>query len=166
AVQMISKVAKEVDLQLLENALSLIAVESASKGGLQMKISIDGQELFSEYVMGGVSSERNEIHLEVPVGLLAEVLKHAASAQSFKVHVIPVADWMRVSEQDSMDAKIRSFQVHQFRMLVERIKCISNTCILSVIKKNDGDMELKASAEIPQQVRVATTFKEIQYPAG
>lgn len=41
AVQMISKVSKEMDLQLSENAISLIVVEPVNKGGLQMKISIE-----------------------------------------------------------------------------------------------------------------------------
>ncbi|XP_022660572.1 checkpoint protein HUS1-like isoform X2 [Varroa jacobsoni] len=197
AVHMISKIAKEVDLQLSQNTLSLVVVEPANKGGLQMKISIDRDELFSEYIMGGVSTERNEIHLEVPVGMLAEVLRHAVSAHSFRlklskkaspilvavaelpsavsaercvshdipVRVIPVASWIKVAEQEDMEAKVRSFQVQQIRILLERMRSISSTCVFNIIKNNDGDIELIASAEIPQQVRVATTFKEVQYPA-
>lgn len=57
-------------------------------------------------------------------------------------------------------------QVQQIRILLERMRSISSTCVFNIIKNNDGDIELIASAEIPQQVRVATTFKEVQYPAG
>lgn len=46
------------------------------------------------------------------------------------------------------------------------MKSISSNCIFRVDKNIDGDMELKATGEIPQQVRVMTTFKEIQYPKG
>lgn len=41
AVQMMSKVTKEMDLQLSEDSISLVFVETANKGGLQMKISIE-----------------------------------------------------------------------------------------------------------------------------
>jgi len=193
---MTSKVAKHVDLQLTEDAVNLIVIEPANKGGLRVKTCIDKDELFTDYIMTGVTEERNEIHLEVPVSVLLEVLKHAASAHTFKiklskkatpvlvalaelpsamsaqrcvshdipVRVIPVADWTKIEEREEMDAKIRSYQVNHFRSFIERIKTISNICSFRVTKDSDGDLELKVSAEIPQQVRIVTTFKDLQYP--
>lgn len=60
--------------------------------------------MFSDYVMSGVSAERNEIHLEVPVGLFAEVLKSAASAHSFRVR-----DYSLQTTRTSSEATFKAF---------------------------------------------------------
>ncbi|XP_076819569.1 checkpoint protein HUS1-like [Clavelina lepadiformis] len=84
-VNTINKLLKKCTLRLTPDKLYFILPDQVSNGGVSMWCELKQANFFDEYQMDGVSSEHNEIYMEIIAENIVRALKSAHNAKSMKI---------------------------------------------------------------------------------
>ncbi|TKS87325.1 Checkpoint protein HUS1 [Collichthys lucidus] len=142
-ISTISKLTKTCVLRLTADNLFFVLSGKVANGGVSMWCELSQANVFDEYQMEGVSSEDNEICLEVTPENLSRALKTVQNAKAVKptlssisrvvthdvpVDVIPRRLWHEFKEPSMPDFDVSVYlpPLKTMKNVVDRMKNLSN----------------------------------------
>ncbi|XP_034384449.1 checkpoint protein HUS1 isoform X2 [Cyclopterus lumpus] len=164
-VTTISKLTKVCVLRLTPDNLFFVLSGKVANGGIGMWCELSQANVFDEYQMEGVSSEDNEICLEVTPENLSRALKTVQSAKAVKVKLTKKhCPCLTIAAE--LDGVCPSLQVSVYlpplktmKNVVDRMKNLSNFLVMEA--NLIGEMNLKIETDL---VSVTTHFKDLGNP--
>ncbi|XP_034040716.1 checkpoint protein HUS1 isoform X2 [Thalassophryne amazonica] len=167
-VTTISKLTKMSVLRLTPDNLFFVLLGKVANGGVGMWCELSQANVFDEYQMEGVSTEDNEICLEVAPENLSRALKTPTLSNvsrvvthDIPVDVIPRRLWHEFKEPSMPDFDVSVYlpPLKTMKNIVDRMKNLSN--FLEIEANQNGEMKLKIETDL---VSVTTHFKDLGNP--
>uniref|UniRef100_A0A671WV98 Checkpoint protein n=1 Tax=Sparus aurata TaxID=8175 RepID=A0A671WV98_SPAAU len=178
-VTTISKLTKICVLRLTPDNLFFVLSGKVANGGVSMWCELSQANFFDEYQMEGVSSEDNEICLEVTPENLSRALKTVQNAKAVKLKLTKkhcpcltiAAELVRLTWSQtvlfilhlltrvSSQVSIYLPPLKTMKNVVDRMKNLSNFLVMEA--NLNGEMNLKIETDL---VSVTTHFKDLGNP--
>ncbi|KAB0379892.1 hypothetical protein FD755_007676 [Muntiacus reevesi] len=168
-------------LRISRDKLNFILSDRVATGGVSMWCELEQENFFSEFQMEGVSTENNEIYLELTPENLSRALKTAQNARALKIkltnkhfpclticiELLSMSSSSRVVTHDipvkviprKLWKDLQEPTVPDADSVVEKMKNISNHLIIEA--SLNGELNLKIETGL---VCVTTHFKDLGNP--